>query len=209
MQKVGSRCILVRNYMTIKSKPTLIIAFILTLIGAGCGQAATQTAEQAVQSAESAVLGKTYDPCALIGIDDMKAYYPGETITIKDDQAKQANAVGQRICFFDIGDDMKFVQLSIVQTAEMAANVRSGGQNAETIYAQEKQLVKDAEAVSGLGDEAYYGGSGLGLGKGTHVLVKGKGLKFNIDIGLGFGNTDKQKHLDIERDLAEKILKRL
>jgi len=181
---------------------------VITLLGAGCGQIATQTKE-AGQATKMPVASKSYDPCALLTADDVKAFYPDEKITLKDDKSKEANAVGQRICFFDIGDDMKFVQLSIIQTAEMSAAVRSGGQSAEKMFADEKLLVEKAEPVAGLGDEAYYGGSGLGLGKGTHVLVKGKGLKFSIDIGLGFGNTDKQKHLDIESALAKKVLERL
>ncbi len=195
--------------MNKKLNSVIVLGLFVSLFGAGCGNTTAQTGSTVTKAIEKAVSAKVYDPCALLSADDVKAFYPNETITLKDEKSKEANVVGQRICFFDIGDDMKFVQLSIVQTAEMAANVRSGGQSAETIFAQEKQLVKDAEAVSGLGDEAYYGGSGLGLGKGTHVLVKGKGLKFNIDIGLGFGNTDKQKHMDIENALAKKVLERL
>jgi hypothetical protein len=191
--------------MNKKTLAIISLGLTVSLLGAGCGQ----TAEQTGKPTEKTVFGKSYDPCALLTVADVQAYYPGETITVKDDQAKQPNAVGQRICFFDIGDDMKFVQLSMIQTADMSAAVRGGGQSAEKLYADEKQLVEATETITGLGDEAYYGGSGLGLGKGTHVLVRAKGLKFNIDIGLGFGNTDKQKHLDIENALAKKVLERL
>jgi hypothetical protein len=179
----------------------------ISLLGAGCGQ----TTEQTGQTAKPPVAGKAYDPCALLTLDDVKAFYPDEPITIKDDQAKQANAVGQRICFFDIGDDMKFVQLSIITTAEMSSGMRASGQDAATLYAQEKELLeaKDLRDVQGLGDAAYYGGSGLGLGRGLSVLKNSKGIKFNVNIGLGFGNADEQRHLDIEKALAKKVLERL
>lgn len=194
--------------MNRKSLAIFYLGLTISLLGAGCGQSATETKETG-QASKTPVAGKSYDPCALLTVDDVKAFYPNEKITVKDDKSSIPNPVGQRICFFDIGDDMKFVQLSMVQTADMAETVRSGGQSAEMMYSQEKELVKGAEAISGLGDEAYYGGSGLGLGKGTHVLVKSKDLEFSIDIGLGFGNTDKQKHLDIEGALAKKVLERL
>lgn len=179
----------------------------ISLVGAGCGQ----TTEQTGQAAKSPAVGKAYDPCALLTLDDVKAFYPDEPITIKDDQAKQANAVGQRICFFDIGDDMKFVQLSIITTAEMSSGMRASGQDAATLYEQEKALLdtKDLREVTSLGNAAYYRGSGLGLGRGVSVLDKSKGVKFNLNIGLGFGNDDEQRHLDIEKALAKKVLERL
>lgn len=194
------------NYST---KVILLSGIFVTLFGAGCGNGETPTAE-VKGSAENVVVGKAYDPCALLTLDDVKAFYPNEKITVKDDRSKTPNAVGQRICFYDIGDDMKFVQLSIIATADMSAAVRGSGQSAEKIFYDEKQLLEGTkETVTGLGVEAYYGGSGLGLGKGTHVLVKNKGVQFGIDIGLGFGNTDDQKHLDIESALAKKVLERL
>ncbi|MBI5654646.1 hypothetical protein HZC53_03275 [Candidatus Uhrbacteria bacterium] len=194
--------------MNTSIKAILISGIFISLFGAGCGNSTTQTTDGG-KTVESAVVGKAYDPCALLTVDDVKAFYPNETITVKDDKSNIPNPVGQRICFFDIGDDMKFVQLSIIATADMSATVRSGGLSAEKMYYDEKQLLEGTEPVTGLGDEAYYGGSGLGLGKGTHVLVKNKGVQFGIDIGLGFGNTDKQKHLDIESALAKKVLERL
>lgn len=104
---------------------------------------------------------------------------------------------------------MKFVQLSIVSDADMPEKTKAGGQNSEKIYTQGKDLLEDTQTVTGLGDEAYYGGSGLGLGKGLTVLVKGKGVHFNVVIGLGFGNDDQAKHLEIESAIAKKVLERL
>ncbi|MDQ7814755.1 MAG: hypothetical protein RDU25_03060 [Patescibacteria group bacterium] len=189
----------------------VVIGLAVSLFGAGCGGGTATTGSQTSNGTEQkAVSGKSYDPCELITAADVAPFYPGEEVK-QDKHDIKANAVGQKICFYSIGDDMKFVQLSLVSSADMSAGMKSSGQNAETLFNQEKELL-EADAitnVTGLGDAAYYGGSGLGIGKGTHVLVNAKGVKFSIDIGLGFGNTDKAKHMEIENALAKKVLERL
>ncbi len=176
---------------------------VLSFMAAGCQS--TSPAGGVLPGASSS---QSYDPCELLQSSDFAAYYPGEDIQ-QTKHDTQANVVGQKICFYDIGDDMKFAQLSIVSDADMPEKTKAGGQNSEKIYAQGKDMLEDTQTVTGLGDEAYYGGSGLGLGKGLTVLVKNKGLHFNVVVGLGFGNDDQAKHLEIESSIAKKILERL
>lgn len=151
----------------------------------------------------------SYDPCTLLKTEDVAAIFPGGEIkNTKHDT--EANPVGQKICFYSASDDdMKFVQLSLISTSDMNENVIASGQNAESLFASTKKYVEKPESIQGLGDEAYYGGSGLGIGKGISVLVKDKQVSFTIDMGLGFGNTDKQAHVDNETTIAKKILERL
>lgn len=187
------------------SQYIFIPALALALVATGCQKSSEQSAEGALQNA---ITGKSYNPCELVFQEDFVSYYPNEEIKITQNDA-EANAVGQKICFYDVGDDMKFVQLSIISDADISSQVRAGGQSAESIYRQGKDLLEETQAVQGLGDEAYYGGSGLGLGKGLTVLVKNKDVHFNVVVGLGFGNDDQAKHLEIESAIAKKVLERL
>jgi len=50
---------------------------------------------------------------------------------------------------------------------------------------------------------------GRKAGAGLHVLLKSKGVLLDIQVGLGFGNTDMQKHIEIEKSLAHKVIQRL
>lgn len=185
---------------------------IISLFGAGCGgSTATTDSQTANETEQKVVSGKSYDPCDLLTAADVSAFFPGEQIN-QDKHETVANAIGQKICFYSVGDtDQKFAQLSLIATADMSAGMKASGQNAESLFNQEKELLDAADltAINGLGDTAYYGGSGLGFGKGMNVLSNSKGVKFNVVVGLGFGNDDQQKHIDIETGLSKKVLERL
>ncbi len=195
-----------------KLQTLFIVGLTVSLFGAGCGgNSATTGGQTSNEPEQKAVSGKSYDPCDLLTADDVAAYFPGEQVK-QDKHDTTANAIGQKICFYSVGDtDQKFAQLSLIATADMNAGMKASGQNAETLFNQEKDLLdaKDLTTINGLGDVAYYGGSGLGLGKGMNVLKNSKGVKFNVVVGLGFGNDDQQKHIDIETSLSKKVLERL
>ena len=147
---------------------------------------------------------KVYDPCEMLDKKDIEEIFPGINVKITTHDTKPANPLGMRRCFWDAReDDMKFVQLTIssdVETKIMAVDKQ---------FENNRQYIQNAKSISGIGDEAYYGGSGLKAGAGLHVLVKDKGVLLGVQVGLGFGNTDEQKHIDIEKSLAHKVIQRL
>ncbi len=152
----------------------------------------------------SEVKCKSYDPCELIKTSDIQAFFPDKQANITKHDTKPVNPLGQKICYWSLSDtDMFFVQLSISSDDDAKA------MKVNKQFENNKQFIDGVKTIEGLGDSAYYGGSGLKLGAGLHVLLKDKGIMFNIMIGLGRGNNDQQKHIDIEKKLAQKIIEGL
>lgn len=147
---------------------------------------------------------KVYDPCQILASEDIQAVFPDAQIKTTAHDAKAANPLGTRRCFWEASQtDMKFVQLSITSDAE-TKTMKTAEQ-----FENNRQFIENVKTVSEVGDGAYYGGSGLKAGAGLHVLVKNKGVLINIIVGLGFGNSDEQMHLEIEKSLAKKVVERL
>ncbi|MDY0195662.1 MAG: hypothetical protein WC253_02275 [Sulfurovaceae bacterium] len=150
------------------------------------------------------VPAKVYDPCQMLDIKDIEEIFPGANIKITTHDTVPANPLGMKRCFWDASaDDMKFVQLTISSDAD--AKVMA----VDKQFENNRQFIVNAKSISGIGDEAYYGGSGLRAGAGLHVLLKNKGVLLGVQVGLGFGNTDVQKHIEIEKSLAHKVIQRL
>lgn len=205
-----------------KTKTLSITAISLTLLlsfSACTGNPATTTqdptttptttinTDSATESTSTASLTIT-DSCNLLTIADVQEIFPGADVKITQ-QGNEANPIGQRICFYDASEDeMKFVQTSLIRTSDMSAGLQSSGQNAKSTFLNSKELVENVEEITGLGSEAYYGGSGLKLGAGLNILVDDD-TSLNITIGLGFKNDDEAAHLNAEKTLAEKILPKL
>ena len=59
----------------------------------------------------------------------------------------------------------RFIQLSVVQNGGMAKNLREQGYNVEQLYRDTKKNFTDAKPVPGIGDEAFWGTSGLHIFK--------------------------------------------
>ncbi len=147
---------------------------------------------------------KVYDPCEMLDTKDIEEIFPGTNVKITTHDTKPANPLGMRRCFWDAReDDMKFVQLTI------SSNVETKIMAVDKQFENNRQYIQNAKSISGIGDGAYYGGSGLKAGAGLHILVKDKGVLLGVQVGLGFGNTDEQKHIDIEKSLAHKVIQRL
>ncbi len=147
---------------------------------------------------------KIYNPCQLLTTKEIQSVFPAANITITLQDDKAANPLGTRRCFWDANEtNMQFVQLSITSDAE-AKTMQTAQQ-----FENNKQYIENVQSVPNLGDEAYYGGSGLKAGAGLHVLVKNKGVLIHIVVGLGFGNKDEQKHLEIETSIAKKVIEKL
>lgn len=148
---------------------------------------------------------KKYDPCVLVSQAEAEAAL-GITLKATRHDTDAVNATGQKICYYEdaASSDMKFVQISINEQASM-----TGSLTAEQLYGSMKSGLTSPTAVTGVGDDAYYGGSGLKLGAGVTTLVKAKGVVINLMVGLGTGNTDDNAHMTMEKDLALKAIARL
>jgi hypothetical protein len=158
---------------------------------------------------QSNVGGKIYDPCQLLTAQDVEGIFSGLAITVTKHDL-EPNAIGQKICFYSADEtDMKFVQISVINEKEMLASTQAGGQNAEQLFSNTKDMIEGSQEINGLGDAAFFGGNGLKLGSGLHVLKKDKGIYFSLDLGLGRGNIDEAKHIELETNLAKKVLNRL
>lgn len=174
------------------------------------GKVGESTAEPIKEDPSSTNTTKiTYDPCELMTAEDLTAHFPGKTATITTHDTI-ANVVGQKICFYDLDpESMIFAQLSFTNQADMNSEMTTAGQTAETLFAGTKAFAENTTPVNGLGSEAYFGGIGLTPGAGLNVLSTNKQSFFTVTIGMGLGNDDTDTHLQIEKDLAEKILSRI
>lgn len=164
----------------------------------------------ACSSSGTTSTAKSYDPCKLLTVDDVKALFPDGNIKATRHDT-EANAVGMKICFYSASDtDPKFAQISVMSRADAPAAMVDKG-SLRPFYDNERKFL-DADAIQdvpGLGDAAYYGGSGLKAGAGLHVLDDKHGVKIDASVGLGFGNDDAAQHLKMEKAIVEKALSRL
>lgn len=107
------------------------------------------------------------------------------------------NAIGQTTCFYEPTDDsvMRFVQVSLTFPPEKMRQ----HMDAVKLYANSRGMVDGAEDISGVGDKAFWGGTGMKMGAGLTVL-KGQYM-FNVMIAVG----DEVKSKDESIKLAKKI----
>lgn len=113
------------------------------------------------------------------------------------------NPMGQSICFFDIDGGMavRFAQLQMM---------RSGWQNgkgtkfeAPVLFENNMSFLEGLKEVDGLGEKAYWGGSGLKMGAGLHILYKDAYFTVMVATGNPDENFEKSKKL------AQLILSRI
>jgi len=183
----------------------VIIMMICAALFITCGKENKTVQKNESAPPEPAAVSQSYERCTLITIAEIQSYFPGAEIKISRADT-QPNAVGQKICYWSAGDaEMKFVQLSVGSNAD----IKSGRIKVEELYENEKKMAEGIKEVTGIGDTAYYGGSGLKVGAGLHVLINKKSVKLDLMVGLGTGNSDEQQHLDIEIALAKKVIERL
>ena len=194
--------------MTRRSAGFLMILGIAISLAA-CSNDAAESKDNAINPNDSNVnvkeaSAKVYDPCQMLEIKEIEEIFPGANVKITTHDTAPANPLGMRRCFWDAStDEMKFVQLTISSDAE------SKVMPVEKQFENNRQFIENPKSISGIGDGAYYGGSGLKAGAGLHVLVKNKGVLVSVEAGLGFGNADEEKHIEIEKSLAHKVIQRL
>jgi len=124
-------------------------------------------------------------------------------VDIGEINSQPANPMGQSVCFFDIPSDkaVRFAQLQMVRTEW---SKRSGKNfDAPTLFKNNMSFLDSLVEIPGIGDKAYWGGSGLKLGAGLHVLYKD--TYFTVQAATG----DLDLNLEKAKVLAELIIKKI
>lgn len=110
------------------------------------------------------------------------------------------NPMGQSVCFFDIpsGTKIRYAQLQMVRSAWAA----DAGTNwkAHSLFENNMSFLSDLQEIGGVGEKAYWGGSGMKLGAGLHVLHGDS--YFTVQAATG----DEQNNLQKAKELAALVL---
>lgn len=118
-------------------------------------------------------------------------------VAVGEVDRQAANPLGQSICFFDIpaGMKLRYAQVQMVRSAWA-----SHDWNARSLFENDMSYLSDKQAISGVGDKAYWGGSGMKLGAGLHVLQGD--TYFTVAAASG----DEQVDLQKAKELAALVL---
>ena len=143
-------------------------------------------------------LAKEPTACGLITQAEA-AQYLG--MAVEPGKARGPNPIGQTFCFFSGKTDkaVRYVQLTLtLPPPKMRKNMPSA-----RIFASGRDMNANARPVEGLGQKAYWGGSGMKLGAGLHVL-QGQ-YYFVVDVAAG----DALKDFVAAKRVAKLVLERL
>lgn len=143
------------------------------------------------------------DPCQLLSKSDIEAEI-GTTLPALESGFVN-NPLGERYC--RIPDPSNFDQsifyLSIVFDEAIDPPLRNDGFNVEQLYAGRNISPNLIQPLDELGDEAFWGGTGLEIWNGLHILVSDVYLQ--IDIVMG----DDQQDYEAARNIAVKVMENL
>jgi hypothetical protein len=146
--------------------------------------------------------GTLVDPAVLLTRADAEAVMG----TPVKDSTVTTNPMGQKILHYSPvteGTKVRYVQISVNQTAAMPDRMTRNGMSAPKLFEDSARLLGAVQQVSGFGDKAFWGGSGLKAGAGLHVL-KGD-VYLSIDVALGNEQADRQA----AEGLAKQALSRM
>ena len=153
-------------------------------------------------SVASSEAGALVDPAMLVTKADVEAVLGA---AVKDPKVT-TNPMGQKTVFYSPaaeGTKVRYVQISLNQTAAMPERMTKNGMSAPRLFADTAKMLSDLKEVPGLGDKAFWGGSGLKPGAGLHVL-KGHAY-FAVDVALG----NEQACRQAAEKLARQALSRM
>lgn len=87
-------------------------------------------------------------------------------------ERKPANPMGQSICFFDAPQEqgMRFAQLQLVTSS--SEKLKKLGFTATSLFQNNMGFLENPLKVGGIGEQAFWGGSGIKMGAGLHVYYK-------------------------------------
>jgi len=143
------------------------------------------------------------DPCSLLmleEIEDELGIQLGESsFEVTDDP------IGEMICTFHGADegDLPVVRLVVVFNEGMKPFLRQNGYSVGHLYAGRNVSDRYTKPVADIGDEAFWGGSGVELWNGLHVLLWDVYLQINVNSG------DEGNDLKAAQNLALIALERL
>ncbi len=108
-------------------------------------------------------------------------------------KSQPANPMGQSVCFFDIPSDtaVRFAQLQMFRTSW----AKGKKWTAKSLFENNMGFLDSLQEIPGIGEKAYWGGSGLKLGAGLHVLYKDTYFTVQAATGDPTANLEKAKAL--------------
>ena len=143
------------------------------------------------------------DPCSLLMPDEIEeelGIQLGEHLSEVVD-----NAIGEMICTFPGVDDEDFpvVNLVVVYTEGMETFLIENGYSVNHLFAGRNVSDRFTKPVADIGDDAFWGGSGVELWNGLHVLLWDVYLQIDVNSG------DEGDDLEAAKNLAIIALNRL
>jgi len=115
------------------------------------------------------------------------------------------NPIGEMVCTFPGADDEDFpvVSLVVVYTEGMETFLIQNGYSVNHLYAGRNVSDRFTKPVADIGDDAFWGGSGVELWNGLHVLIWDVYLQIDVNSG------DEGNDLEAAQNLALIALNRL
>ncbi len=121
-------------------------------------------------------------------------------LRVGDGEAQPANPLGQSSCFFPVEPELplRFAQLQMVRS-DWAA--RAGSRwSAPALFDNNIDFLDDPQPRIGVGEVAFWGGSGMKLGAGLHVRYRD--VYFIISVTAG----SDEDNLRMAEELARIVL---
>ncbi len=143
------------------------------------------------------------DPCSLLMPDEIEDELGIQLGESSFDVAD--NPIGEMICIFpgENEDDLPVVRLVVVFNEGMEAFLRQNGYSVAHLFAGRNVSDRFTEPIADIGDEAFWGGSGVELWNGLHVLLWDVYLQINVNSG------DEGNDLEAAQNLVIIALNRL
>ena len=95
------------------------------------------------------------------------------------------NPIGEMVCTFpgEDDDDLPVVRLVVVYSEGMETFLLQNGYSVDDLYAGRNVSDRYTQSVPDIGDDAFWGGSGVELWNGLHVLVWDVYLQIDVNSG--------------------------
>ena len=143
------------------------------------------------------------DPCSLLMPDEIE-----EELGIQLGESHSEvvdNPIGERVCTFSGADDddLPVVRLVVVYTEGMETFLIQNGYSVNNLYAGRNVSDRFTKPITGIGDDAFWGGSGVELWNGLHVILWDVYLQIDVNSG------DEGNDLAAAKNLALIALNRL
>jgi hypothetical protein len=143
------------------------------------------------------------DPCSLLKRAEIEAEMG---VSLDDPQSGYVeNPLGERYCSFPDPEDpeKELFRLSIVFNDSIDPALLNDGYSVLRMFEGRKASPELIQVVNGVGDEAFWGGSGVELWNGLHVFVYDVYLQVDVNTG------DEKLDYRVARNMAVAALERL